>query len=133
MEKTVVIIDDSPFMAAMLEAFFSETLNFRVVAVGTNGVHAVSLYKKHRPDLLTMDLTMPVKDGKTALKEIICEFPEANILMITGQLGNPIIECIKSGAAGYVEKPLRFESEDFVKSFTATIHGAIDSNRVKVG
>jgi two-component system chemotaxis response regulator CheY len=123
--KTVVIVDDSSFMAGLLSAFFEDKLGFRVLATGGNGIQAVALYKQHQPDLITIDLTMPVKDGKTALKEILAEHPEARILMVTSQMGPQIVECLKSGAAGYVEKPLQLEDPQFVEEFIATVRTAI--------
>lgn len=123
--RTVVIVEDSPFMADMLGAFFEDRLGFRVAATGINGIQAVELYARHRPDLLTIDLTMPVKDGKTALKEILAAHPEARILMITAQIGPQIAECLKLGAAGYVEKPLRLDDAGFVKEFSDAVAGAL--------
>jgi two-component system, chemotaxis family, chemotaxis protein CheY len=125
MQRSVIIVDDSSFMTEMLHAFFTDVLDFRVVATGCNGMQAVSLYRQHRPDLLTMDLTMPVKDGKSALREILAEFPDAKVLMITSQLGPPVIDCLKIGAAGYVEKPLMLESREFVEVFTETVNLAL--------
>ena len=125
MQRTVVIVDDSTFMADLLGGFFKDKLGFRVLATGGNGVQAVALYRQHRPDLITMDLTMPVKDGKDALKEILAEFPAARVLMITSQLGPTIIECLKLGAAGYVEKPLQLDDPQFVEEFAATVAGAL--------
>lgn len=125
LERSVVIVDDSVFMAELLGSFFEETLKFRVLATGTNGVQAISLYKEYHPDLLTMDMTMPVKDGRTALVEILADFPDAKILMITSQLGPSIVECLKLGAAGYVEKPLHFGSIPFIEEFTETVNRAL--------
>jgi two-component system, chemotaxis family, chemotaxis protein CheY len=125
MERTVVIVDDSPFIADLLAGFFEDKLGFRVAARGTNGFQAVALYKQHRPDLITIDLTMPVKDGKTALKEILAEDPGARILMITSQMGPQIVECLKMGAAGYVEKPLRFDDPGFAAEFETAIRTAL--------
>lgn len=123
--KTVVIVDDSTFMADLLSGFFEDKLGFRVVATGRNGIQAIALYKQHRPDLMTVDLTMPVKDGKTALLEILAEHPEARILMVTSRVGPQIVECLKMGAAGYVEKPLQFENPRFVEELLATVRSAI--------
>lgn len=125
LKRTVVIIDDSVFMAELLGSFFEETLNFRVLATGSNGMQAVSLYREYTPDLLTMDMTMPVKDGRTALVEILADFPKAKILLITSQLGPSIVECLKLGAAGYVEKPLHFESLQFIEEFKETVNRAL--------
>jgi two-component system, chemotaxis family, chemotaxis protein CheY len=109
----------------MLGGFLEDKLGFKVAATGTNGFHAVALYRQHRPDLITIDLTMPVKDGKAALKEILAEDPGARILMITSQMGPLIAECLKLGAAGYVEKPLRFDDPGFTRGFEAAIRSAL--------
>ena len=125
MKKSIIIIDDSSFIVDLLSTFFSEQLDFQVLATGNNGMAAVSLYKEHKPDLMTMDLTMPVKDGKTALQEILKEFPDARILMISSQLGPSIVECLKIGASGYIEKPLQLSSEEFVQEFQETVSRAL--------
>lgn len=125
MSKSVVIIDDSEFISDLLRDFFAQTLEFSVLGTGSNGMQAVTLYRQHRPDLLTMDLTMPVKDGRTALREILAEFPEARVLIISSQVGSPMLECMKIGAAGYVEKPLRLDDEEFVVDFKAAVDEAL--------
>jgi two-component system chemotaxis response regulator CheY len=127
MERTVVIVDDSPFIADLLGGFFEDNLGFRVAAKGTNGFQAVALYRQHRPDIITIDLTMPVKDGKVALKEILAEDPQARILMITSQMGPQISECLRLGAAGYVEKPLRFDDAGFAREFESAIRSAMSA------
>lgn len=124
-KKTVVIVDDSPIMTDVLTGFFQDIIGFRVLATGSNGIHAVNLYRQHRPDLITMDLIMPVKDGKTALKEILAEHPEARVLMVSSQLGQPIVDCLRLGASGYVEKPLQFESRQYMEEVKATIQAAV--------
>lgn len=124
MTRSVVIIDDSEFITDLLKEFFASKLEFNVLDTGANGVQAVSLYRRHRPDLLTMDLTMPVKDGKTALREILAEFPGARVLVISSQVGPTMLECLKLGAAGYIEKPLRLDEEEFVSDFEATVEDA---------
>jgi two-component system chemotaxis response regulator CheY len=71
-------------------------------------------------------MTMPVKDGKTALKEILAEHPEARILMVTSLMGPQIVECLKLGAAGYVEKPIQFDNPQFMEEFMATVNRALE-------
>jgi DNA-binding NarL/FixJ family response regulator len=67
---------------------------------------------------------MPVKDGKEALADIIREFPAARVLIISALSGSTVLECIKMGAKGYIEKPLRFDDEEFRKDFTQTLEEA---------
>lgn len=121
MKRTVVVIDDSKFLVKMLVDFFQEKMGYEVLASGYNGNHAVELYRQHRPDLLTLDLTMPVKDGLTALVEILTGFPDAKILIISAITDSTILECLKRGAKGFIEKPLRTEEDDFVLEFRTTL------------
>ena len=121
MDRTVVIVDDSKFQTMQLGRFFADVLGFKVLATGENGEEAVEMYKAHKPDLLTMDLTMPKLDGRGALAQILAEFPEARVLVISAVKGPLLLECLAIGAKSYVEKPLRFDREDFVRDFKATI------------
>jgi two-component system chemotaxis response regulator CheY len=92
-----------------------------VAAAGSDGNEAVDLYRKHKPDLITLDISMPNKDGQQAMKEIYAEFPNANILMISAVRGDTMLECMKLGAKGYIEKPLKFTDAEFVKDFQETV------------
>lgn len=121
MSKSVIIVDDSSFLSKQIAEFFSSQLGFQVVAVGKDGNEAVELYRKHRPDLVTMDLTMPNKDGKTAINEILGEFPDARIMVISAVKGNTVLECLNRGAKGYVEKPLKFTDPIFVEDFKLSV------------
>lgn len=123
MKRKVVIVDDSAFLLGALQDFFQggRIGEYEVVATGSNGMQAVELYRRYRPDLLTVDLTMPVKDGKTALAEILSEFPSARVIVISAISGSTVLECIKLGAKGYIEKPLLFGDEDFCNDFLQTL------------
>src|SRR5450759_3479983 len=117
MPKSVLIVDDSSFLSKQIAEFFTSQLGFQVLAIGKDGNEAVELYRKHKPDLVTMDLTMPNKDGKTAIDEILAEFPDARIMVISAVKGNTVLECLNRGAKGYVEKPLKFSDPIFVEDF----------------
>lgn len=121
MARSVVIIDDSKFQTLQLSRFFSDVMGFTVAAVGEDGEQAIELYRAHKPDLLTMDLTMPRLDGRGALTQILAESPKANILVISAVKGPLLLDCLTLGAKSYMEKPLRFDKEDFVRDFRATV------------
>lgn len=104
-----------------MQEYFQEVMDFEVVATGVNGVQAVDLYRRFQPDLICLDLTMPVKDGQTALTEILAEFPAARALIISAVGGPSILQCMKLGAKAYLEKPFRLEDEDFRKDFRQTL------------
>jgi two-component system chemotaxis response regulator CheY len=121
MAKTVIIVDDSKFLVKQIEQFFEKNLGYQVIATGSDGNEAVDLYRKNKPDLITLDITMPNKDGQQAMKEILAEFPNANVLMVSAVRGDTMLECMKMGAKGYIEKPLKFNDAEFVKDFQETI------------
>jgi two-component system, chemotaxis family, chemotaxis protein CheY len=121
MDRSVVIIDDSKFQTMQLGRFFSDVMGFRVLASGENGEEAVELYRTHKPDLITMDLTMPELDGRAALAQILREFPDANVLVISALKGPLLLDCLTLGAKSYIEKPLRFDKEDFIQDFKTTV------------
>ncbi|NLD95321.1 MAG: response regulator [Fibrobacter sp.] len=121
MPKTVIIVDDSKFLIKQIVEFFEKQLDFEVLGTGNDGNEAIELYEKYKPDLITLDITMPNKDGIDAVREIIKQFPDANILMISAVRGNAMLECMSAGAKGYVEKPLKFANAEFVNDFKETV------------
>lgn len=121
MPKKIVIVDDSIFLIKQLSAFFEAAMGYKVVGTGENGIQAVSLYREHRPDLITLDITMPHKDGVEALTEIMAEFPEANVMMISAIRGQEMTKCLKIGAKAYMEKPLLFNDNQFIRDFKASL------------
>ena len=126
MNHTVVIVDDSKFLIKQIVDFFEQQLAFTVVATGSDGNDAVELYRKHRPDLITLDITMPNKTGQEARAAILSEYPEANVLMISAVHGEAMLECMNSGAKGYIEKPLKFSDPEFIEDFKETVREIVD-------
>lgn len=106
---TVLVVDDTLFMRVAISNMFTEW-GYEVVGNAGNGKEAVAMYRALQPDLVTMDVTMPVMTGIEAVKEIIPEFPDAKIIMITA-LGQQklIVEALESGAKDFMTKP--FEPE----------------------
>lgn len=106
---TVLVVDDTLFMRVAISNMFTEW-GYEVVGKAVNGKEAVVMYRALQPDLVTMDVTMPVMNGIAAVKKIIPEFPDAKIIMITA-LGQQklIVEAIESGAKDFITKP--FEPE----------------------
>lgn len=126
MSKKVIIADDSKFLTKNIKEFFEKEMDFDVVAVAFNGVEAVDLYRIHKPDLITLDITMPEKDGEDALDDIIREFPEAKVVMMSAVRGETMGNCIKAGASAFIEKPLKFTDPDFVENFKETIEEVLE-------
>ena len=104
---TVLVVDDALFMRVAISSMFEEW-GYSVVAQAANGREAIKLYKEHKPDIVTMDLTMPVMSGIDAVKGIITDDPQAKIIMVTA-LGQKryVVEAIESGARDFVTKPFQ--------------------------
>jgi len=105
----VLIVDDSLIIRKKLSKLI-ENLGHTVVADAQTGQEAIEAYATHKPDLVTMDITMPDMDGITAVKHIIKEHHDAKIIMVTshGQ-EDMVIKSIQAGAVGYILKPLTQE------------------------
>lgn len=109
MALKVLIADDALFMRNLLKDILVRT-GFQVVAEATNGKEAVELYQQHRPDLVTMDIVMPLQSGIEALEEIMSSDPDAQIVMCSA-LGQEslVLEAVQAGAKDFIVKPFKEE------------------------
>ncbi|WP_026882779.1 response regulator [Clostridium akagii] len=113
--KTVLITDDAAFMRMALKTML-ERNKFEIIGEAENGKIAIEKYKIFKPDIVTLDITMPVMDGIEALKQIIAFDKNAKIMMISA-LGQQTIvrQAVILGAVGFVVKP--FNEETIIKAF----------------
>jgi len=113
--KKVLITDDAVFMRFSLKTML-ERNGFEIVGEAENGSIAVQKYKILKPDIVTLDITMPVMDGLEALKHIKAIDKNAKVIMISAMGQEGIVrEAIISGATGFIVKP--FNEETIVKVF----------------
>ncbi len=114
MAKTVLITDDTAFMRMTLRNVLEKN-GFEVVAEAGDGAQAVDKYKELKPDLVTMDITMPNMDGIEATKKILLEDPTAKIVMVSA-MGQKalVVEALTSGAKDFIVKP--FQPERILES-----------------
>jgi len=105
----VLIADDTAFMRKMLSDALAKG-GHEIVGEATNGEEAVQAFRDHRPEVTTLDITMPEKDGLTALREIVAIDPSAKVIMCSA-LGQEakVLESIKNGAKDFVVKPFQPE------------------------
>ena len=103
----VLVVDDSLLTVRTLTTMLTE-LGHLVVQTATSGGQALDAYRDCSPDLVTMDITMPDMDGIQATTNLIREFPNARIIMVTshGQQAMVML-AVKAGAKGYVLKPIK--------------------------
>ncbi len=107
MQKRILIADDALFMRATLKRILTEH-GYAICGEASNGKEAVEMFKTLKPDLVTMDITMPEMDGLAALKKIRSIDPVAKVVMCTA-MGQKkiIIEAIEAGAKDYIIKPFQ--------------------------
>ncbi|MFD0671215.1 response regulator [Cohnella sp. GCM10027633] len=101
----IMIVDDAAFLRAMLKDILVQA-GHEVVTEAGNGKEAIERYMAFKPDVVTMDITMPIMEGVEAVKEIRRIDPKANIVMCSavGQK-HLIIEAIQNGAKDFIIKP----------------------------
>lgn len=107
--STVMIVDDSRTMRKMLAGTLTAE-GYEVVGNASNGEEALSLLETITPDIITLDITMPVMDGLTALEKIMERNPSQKVLMVSaaGQK-DKVLGALKMGAIDFIQKP--FEPE----------------------
>jgi two-component system chemotaxis response regulator CheY len=102
---TAVIVDDSPLVRAQLRQILTR-IGATVVSETGTGTQVQALYEQYRPDLITLDIVMPGKDGVTAAVELLRAYPGAKIVMCTSLAArDKILACQKAGVRHYLLKP----------------------------
>jgi two-component system chemotaxis response regulator CheY len=103
----ILIVDDAAFMRMMIKDILEKN-GFEIAGEANNGIKAVELYKKERPDVVTMDITMPDMDGIEAVKAIRAFDPAAKIIMCSA-MGQQtmVMDAIRAGARDFIVKPFQ--------------------------
>ncbi|WP_062048735.1 response regulator [Bacillus sp. JCM 19034] len=119
MASSVLIVDDAAFMRMMIKDILTKN-GYEVVGEAADGNQAVEKYKELSPDLVTLDITMPEKDGIAALKEIMSFNNQAKVIMCSamGQQ-SMVIEAIQSGAKDFIVKP--FQADRVLEAVEKTL------------
>ena len=109
MAGRILIVDDAPIIRLMLKDILVAN-GYEVVGEGSDGNEGVQKYKELKPDVVTMDITMPEKDGIQALEEILAMEEDAKVIVSTAiDQREALMEAIRVGAADYIIKP--FETD----------------------
>jgi two-component system chemotaxis response regulator CheY len=105
----VLIADDAKLMRDIIQDVVAEIGQFEII-IAHNGKDAVQLYKKHKPDLVTMDITMEEKNGLEATEEIVQFDPAAKIIVVTALGQEKLLNaCLATGARDFIVKPFTRE------------------------
>jgi len=113
--RKVLIVDDSISVSRQLEKILTESGDFEVVGHGKNGMEAIKMHQSLHPDIICMDMNMPVMDGLTALRTLTALDKNVKVVMVTslGGVGDKYAEALKLGARNVISKP--FEQETVLK------------------
>lgn len=103
-EMSVMIADDEFHVRTVLRAIVTG-LPGKVVGEVENGKDVLEKFSEVLPDLLLLDINMPLKTGDIVIEELINNYPEARVIMLTGVADSETVEkCIEAGACGYIRK-----------------------------
>lgn len=107
MGNRILVVDDAAFMRMMIKDILTKN-GFDVVGEAADGAQAIEKFQELRPDLVTLDITMPEVDGIEALKKIRTIDPSARVIMCSamGQQGM-VIDAIQAGARDFIVKPFQ--------------------------
>ncbi|AYF41790.1 response regulator [Ethanoligenens harbinense] len=124
--KKIMIVDDSLIIRVNLKRIL-EKQGYEIVAEATNGQDAIEKFMKFHPDLVTMDITMPVLDGIAALERIQMLDSHACVVMISA-LGQEIkiIEAMNKGARHYIVKP--FKEADVIEKIKSILDAEVEED-----
>jgi len=118
----ILSVDDHPLMRAGVASFLATEPGLSVVGEAANGEEALEKFRELRPDLVLMDLSMPVMDGLEATQAILEEFPDARIIVLTTYAGDEDVHrALDAGAVGYVLKDMLVA--DILKVIRSVIAG----------
>ena len=114
--KKVLIVDDSTSFSLQLEQILADSGEFQVVGQGRNGMDAISLEQSLQPDIICMDINMPLMDGLTALRTLTALNSDIKVVMTSslGSAGNKFAEALRLGARQVISKP--FEHENVLRT-----------------
>lgn len=119
--KRVLIVDDASVVRLMIKKVLKQS-DFEIAGEAANGIDALTKYKELKPDVVTMDITMPGADGIQATKDIIAFDENAKIVIMSGIDQKEMLwKAIKAGAASYIVKP--FENERVISTLNEVISG----------
>ena len=102
--RTVVIADDELYVRVVIRSIL-QSLQLNVIGEAADGEEALRVFRDKKPDLLLLDVNMPLKTGEDTLRAILGEFPEARVIMFSSVADrNSVERCLELGARHYIRK-----------------------------
>jgi len=113
----VLVVDDSAFMRKAIENMLKRDPAIQVVGFARNGIEAIEMVQKLKPDIVTLDIEMPQMDGLTALKKIleIADIPVIMVSSLTTEGAEATLKALEIGAVDFIPKDKSFASLGIMK------------------
>ncbi|MFK7818674.1 MAG: response regulator [Planctomycetaceae bacterium] len=122
----VLVVDDSKFMAKALGRLLGE-LGFNVVGLAHDGIQGLAQFRKLKPAVTLLDITMPNMDGVECLSKILEVDSDARVVMLSAiQSPETVDECLERGAASFVRKPIRKDCAEDRTRLRDTLEKAVE-------
>ncbi len=116
----ILIADDSMMVRRILERFMDK-LKLEIAGSAGNGKEAVRMYEELKPDIVTLDITMPEMDGLSAMKQILAINPAARVIIVSAvNSKDMIVQALNGGAKAYIVKP--FTEAQIVETITEVMN-----------
>jgi two-component system chemotaxis response regulator CheB len=134
--KRLLIVDDSPLVRKTLLDLFADEQSVEVVGVAENGIEALYQVAQLKPDVITMDISMPGMDGLSALKHIMIKSPTPVVILssLTKEGAHITFDALRFGAVDIISKPSAVESDGALDEQSADIISKIEfASQVEVG
>lgn len=124
---TLLIVDDSSIMRRTIEKNMGE-YDLEIIGLASNGKEAIEIVKQKKPDVITLDITMPEMDGLACLDKIMLIHPTAKVMIITA-LSDKLtgLQALDKGARGFLYKPVN--AADLAKAFDKLLKRNADNKR----
>ena len=114
---SVLVVDDSHLMRKLLSVTIQQA-GYNVVGMAANGLEAIELYKTMKPDIVTLDINMPLMSGDETLRELIEIDPNAKVIMVSASSNSKnVLSSLKEGAVSFITKP--FKTEEIVAALNS--------------
>jgi two-component system, chemotaxis family, chemotaxis protein CheY len=107
----VLLVEDSKTTAKQLSQIVEDIPGYEIIDIAVNGAEAIKFYNKYNPDIVFMDIVMPVMNGLQALQSIRQQDSAAKVIIISslGGVGDKVVEAIRLGAKSVISKPFTAE------------------------
>ena len=120
----IILVDDHSVVRQGLQMFLSLDPDLEVVGEASNGTEGIEQVRKLKPDIVLMDLLMPVMDGITAIGQLRKEFPDVEVIALTSVLEDEkVISAVRAGAIGYLLKDT--QADELCKAIKAAANGQV--------